>query len=262
MSAPGRRRGAGPRAGFCLSAPPSSRGTLTRGLLIGRCSWRTRIGPHHTGADPSSQWRRAGCRLGGAPAAPSSSPGNGRRAGRVGGGRALRRSSPRVACRPAMRPPPRAALGLLLLLLLLLPPDAARKPIPCQRCRELVDKFNKVGRPGGAGDWGQQARPGKRGRGWQGRPQSPGARRAAKRCHLLRRGWPTRPRRTSAVATRPGRRRRCPSTSSGGRPVLRGPGSPGACAGPLTLAISASGSMHTVSWTLTGPCLLHWPHTF
>ncbi|XP_070456095.1 protein disulfide isomerase CRELD2 [Equus przewalskii] len=45
-----------------------------------------------------------------------------------------------------MRPPAPAALGLLLLLLLLLlpPPDqAAKKPTPCQRCRELVDKFKQ-----------------------------------------------------------------------------------------------------------------------
>lgn len=47
-----------------------------------------------------------------------------------------------------MRPPARAALGLLLGLLLGLPREASPKPTPCKRCRELVDKFNQVGRPG------------------------------------------------------------------------------------------------------------------
>ncbi|KAM6215926.1 protein disulfide isomerase CRELD2 [Rhynchocyon petersi] len=45
-----------------------------------------------------------------------------------------------------MPPPPAAALGLLLLLPLLpLPPasQAAKKPTPCTRCRELVDKFKQ-----------------------------------------------------------------------------------------------------------------------
>lgn len=48
-----------------------------------------------------------------------------------------------------MRPPGRAALGLLLGLLLGLPRGASPKPTPCQRCRELVDKFYQVGRPRG-----------------------------------------------------------------------------------------------------------------
>uniref|UniRef100_A0A8C6EB37 protein disulfide-isomerase n=1 Tax=Moschus moschiferus TaxID=68415 RepID=A0A8C6EB37_MOSMO len=40
-----------------------------------------------------------------------------------------------------MRPPAPAVLGLLLLLL---PPgEANKKPTPCKRCRELVDKFNQ-----------------------------------------------------------------------------------------------------------------------
>lgn len=43
-----------------------------------------------------------------------------------------------------MRPPAPAVLGLLLLLL---PTgEATKKPTPCKRCRELVDKFNQVGR--------------------------------------------------------------------------------------------------------------------
>ena len=47
-----------------------------------------------------------------------------------------------------MRPPTPAALGLLLLLLLPPPPpgETAKKATPCKRCRELVDKFNQVGR--------------------------------------------------------------------------------------------------------------------
>lgn len=57
-----------------------------------------------------------------------------------------------------MRPLAPAALGLLLSLLLPPPPgEASSKPTPCMRCRELVDKFNQVGRalrdtePGAAG---------------------------------------------------------------------------------------------------------------
>ncbi|KAB1270063.1 Cysteine-rich with EGF-like domain protein 2 [Camelus dromedarius] len=47
-----------------------------------------------------------------------------------------------------MLPRAPAALGLLLLLLLLLlppppPGEATKKPTPCKRCRELVDKFNQ-----------------------------------------------------------------------------------------------------------------------
>lgn len=50
----------------------------------------------------------------------------------------------RRAPRPAMSPPALAVLGLLLLLL---PTgEATKKPTPCKRCRELVDKFNQVGR--------------------------------------------------------------------------------------------------------------------
>lgn len=44
-----------------------------------------------------------------------------------------------------MRPPAPAVLGLLLLTLLS-PGEATKKPTPCKRCRELVDKFNQVGR--------------------------------------------------------------------------------------------------------------------
>ncbi|XP_048205210.1 protein disulfide isomerase CRELD2 isoform X1 [Perognathus longimembris pacificus] len=40
-----------------------------------------------------------------------------------------------------MLPPPRASLGLLLLLLLSPATGTTRKPTPCQRCRDLVDKF-------------------------------------------------------------------------------------------------------------------------
>lgn len=47
-----------------------------------------------------------------------------------------------------MRAPVPAALGLLVFLLL--PGEAAQKPAPCERCRELVAKFNQVGcRPRG-----------------------------------------------------------------------------------------------------------------
>lgn len=67
-------------------------------------------------------------------------------------------SSQRCPPRPVMRPLALAALGLLLSLLLPPPPGAASsKPTPCTRCRELVDKFNQVGRalrdtePGTAG---------------------------------------------------------------------------------------------------------------
>ncbi|XP_032348426.1 protein disulfide isomerase CRELD2 isoform X4 [Camelus ferus] len=44
-----------------------------------------------------------------------------------------------------MLPRAPAALGLLLLLLLPPPPpgEATKKPTPCKRCRELVDKFNQ-----------------------------------------------------------------------------------------------------------------------
>lgn len=45
-----------------------------------------------------------------------------------------------------MRSPAPAALGLLLLLLPPPPAEAAKKATPCKRCRELVDKFNQVGR--------------------------------------------------------------------------------------------------------------------
>ncbi|XP_054941329.1 protein disulfide isomerase CRELD2 isoform X3 [Physeter macrocephalus] len=41
-----------------------------------------------------------------------------------------------------MRPPAPAVLGLLLLMLLS-PGEATKKPTPCKRCRELVDKFNQ-----------------------------------------------------------------------------------------------------------------------
>nr|XP_030711428.1 cysteine-rich with EGF-like domain protein 2 isoform X1 [Globicephala melas] len=41
-----------------------------------------------------------------------------------------------------MRPPAPAVLGLLLLTLLS-PGEATKKPTPCKRCRELVDKFNQ-----------------------------------------------------------------------------------------------------------------------
>ncbi|KAK7810038.1 hypothetical protein U0070_006237 [Myodes glareolus] len=104
-----------------------------------------------------------------------------------------------------MHLPPAAAFGLLLLLL---PPPAAmtsRKTTLCQKCRTLVDKFNQVS--------GQRARDSGSGRGASGVHSGPPS-----RCHLLRRGWPTRPGRTSAAATRRGRRRRCPSTNPGGCP--------------------------------------------
>lgn len=54
---------------------------------------------------------------------------------------------------PAMRPPV-PSLGVLLLLLLPPPPgEATKKPTPCKRCRELVDKFNQVCRS--ARTWSQ-----------------------------------------------------------------------------------------------------------
>ncbi|XP_066111036.1 protein disulfide isomerase CRELD2 [Saccopteryx bilineata] len=42
-----------------------------------------------------------------------------------------------------MHPQAPAALGLLLLGLLLLPNEATKNTTPCNRCRELVDKFNQ-----------------------------------------------------------------------------------------------------------------------
>uniref|UniRef100_A0A673V6Y3 protein disulfide-isomerase n=1 Tax=Suricata suricatta TaxID=37032 RepID=A0A673V6Y3_SURSU len=140
-----------------ISTPPSPPPpwALTRGLSIGRFSWRARIGPH--GDPPTNSGARAGAGRDSARHR-QVAPGTAGTAERWAAAEAERSADSRWASvsaraaascatlpRPAMRPRTLAALGLLLLLLLVLPPpgETAKKETPCKRCRELVDKFNQ-----------------------------------------------------------------------------------------------------------------------
>lgn len=178
---------------------------LTRGLFIGGFSWRASIGPHQARGIPltnrsAQDEREAGPRR-------RSQVARGTAGARAGGRRLrLRRSSRWVAGLPSRHAP--AACSRVW---------AATAAAAAARGCGLPEADNVPEVP----DAGGQVQPG-------GRAAGPGQRRWAgaggvhsgpsSRCHLLCRGWPTRPERISAVATRRGKRRVCLSTNSGESP--------------------------------------------
>lgn len=173
MAAPGGARGGrkGRARAPAPQAQPPGRGVLTKAFLAGSRCGEPGLGARGQGG-PRGQSPRRGLAWGGAPASSAEpSPGTAGASEPVGGRRPGARPVP-GELRPASRyrdPAAPSALGprhapaglaVLGLLLLLLPTgEATKKPTPCRRCRELVDKFNQVGRSLRGDGGGRRGRP-------------------------------------------------------------------------------------------------------